>query len=241
MGPKQRGTTISTRAVPYDLDLPENWTNKKLREELVKLGVTVNSAMKKSQLITMFKEASFNSRGNQSTEVNQSSVTDSDPGRMWNSSNNNIRNSQQDGVLSAISQLSDTLTARLTDSLSSMRSDINLIQQRINTMERSHSSAAAAAGSFQQVARDAAPSLGVNFNMSAQSGSQETSNHGSNDTDATGRYTLQTAITAHASDGEVPWPSPRGRYSTDTMLGSFQPDDPMTVEVNRLWELSLPL
>lgn len=56
MGPK-RNPARSARSVPYDINLPDNWTVAKLKAELANLSVSFPKSAKRAQLIAIFKQS----------------------------------------------------------------------------------------------------------------------------------------------------------------------------------------
>jgi len=68
MGPKR------SRSAPYHLDQrkPENWTDSKLKTELLLSGIDLPTNDKRSRLVSLFKETNATATGDNVDEIGES-------------------------------------------------------------------------------------------------------------------------------------------------------------------------
>jgi len=157
MGPKRNvrlnTSRQSSRLVPYNLDLPENWTVTKLKRELNLLSILFSPSSKRSQLITLYKQAKDNS-----PEFPRENVGAERPGRM-------LHRAPTDGAVNNNGDILTTLNT-LARNIDVMRTDLGKLSNKVITLESNNGSASrqvsAAAGSEQQAQMNIADTMNDN-------------------------------------------------------------------------------
>jgi len=128
MGPKRR-TRASSRQVPYDMELPENWTQGRLRAELEKRGISVPSKTRKSRLISLVKESTSHVTTVRSpTEVTRQPSSADRVGRTLRHSSDMEDNQNGGDILPAIQQLTSSINS-IQSNLAKLTADVQLLQQ----------------------------------------------------------------------------------------------------------------
>ncbi|XP_060078768.1 uncharacterized protein LOC132558244 [Ylistrum balloti] len=257
MAPK-RNTRWTSRSVPYDVNLPDNWTAKKLRQELNELGTFPVSSAKKSELIKLYKDRvnSAEPRPVSLPPTREPAVTipsAPDIGRILrhDTAQHAIASNNQDGgptVMSAGSELTATILA--------LREDIKHMQERLQTVENRHVPAAAA-GSSLQTPRDAMISQGrsaslpvsvteTNNQASRESVGQSYSDTGFGSLEGISSEDLpQVELIAPnirkniLEDEKIPQISPISRKGFNTLPTVTQPPNAMRNQINQLWDAAI--
>lgn len=208
MGPKR-----SSRSVPYDLAMPENWTVAKLTTELNKLNINIPAGSRKGQLINIYKQA-INRNTNSAHDTTIMLPVSSAPAIQTavNASATRTTTSAQDGNTNTnIATAVQTLTQTMLD----MRREMLQLKTQISTLTPS-----AAAGSPEQLPRQPATEntdvLGLNYRQPLRLGinppaSSITSESGTD-------FTISTAYTRfNSANNEPSYTKTRYGFSSESL------------------------
>ncbi|XP_021362453.1 uncharacterized protein LOC110456199 [Mizuhopecten yessoensis] len=241
MGPKRR----STRPVPYDPELLENWTIARLQEELRSLNVPFRPGSKRMGLVKKLREARTSTpvglhRSARRAVYHNASRQDGGPDASRESVN--TASQHETGLSSSNNHLVNLVTS-LSESVATLQECYQRLENKIDSQSRLQ--VAAAAGSERQIATSVTVTQVPPISSPPQQIATSMTQVPITSSQPQQEYTLDTAYrrfedeSTQQQDGTVPETGSSSRHLSCSVSTHGIPHDELSEEVNLLWDSAL--